>query len=92
MTAYVIARGVNAVNTPKEEHREPTADELMELYDKNPEFQKAVEKRRLGELKESQQVPPFSASSGAVNAALNIKEKPKTFEEASQRTRQMFGL
>lgn len=92
INAYAIARGVNAINTPPEEPKELTSEELMELYDKNPTFQELVEKKRLDAIKQSQQVPPFSASSGAVNAALNIKEKPKTFEEASKRTRQMFGL
>ena len=92
INAYAIARGVNAINTPPEEPKELTSEELMELYDKNPSFQELVEKKRLDAIKQSQQVPPFSASSGAVNAALNIKEKPKTFEEASERTRRMFGL
>ena len=92
INAYAIARGVNAINTPPEEPKELTSEELMELYDKNPTFQELVEKKRLDAIKNSQQVPPFSASSGAVNAALNIKEKPKTFEEASERTRKMFGL
>lgn len=92
ITAYAIARGVNSINTPPEEAKEPTPEELMELYDKNPAFQELVEKKRLQEIKKSQQVPPLSSSSGAVNAALNIKEKPKTFEEASKRTREMFGL
>lgn len=92
INAYAIARGVNAINTPPEEPKELTSEELMELYDKNPTFQELVEKKRLEAIKNSQQVPPFSASSGAVNAALNIKEKPKTFEEASERTRRMFGL
>ena len=94
INAYAIARGVNAINTPPEEPKELTSEELMELYDKNPTFQELVEKKRLDAIKNSnsQQVPPFSASSGAVNAALNIKEKPKTFEEASERTRRMFGL
>ena len=92
INAYAIARGVNAINTPPEEPKELTSEELMELYDKNPTFQELVEKKRLDAIKQSQQVPPFSASSGAVNAALNIKEKPKTFEEASERTRRMFGL
>ena len=92
INAYAIARGVNAINTPTEEPKELTSEELMELYDKNPTFQELVEKKRLETIKQSQQVPPFSASSGAVNAALNIKEKPKTFEEASERTRRMFGL
>lgn len=91
INAYAIARGVNAINTPPEEPKELTSEELMELYDKNPTFQELVEKKRIEAIKQSQQVPPFSASSGAVNAALNIKEKPKTFEEASERTRMMFG-
>lgn len=92
INAYAIARGVNAINTPPAEPKELTDDELMELYDKNPTFQELVEKKRIEAIKNSQQVPPFSASSGAVNAALNIKEKPKSFEEASERTRRMFGL
>ena len=92
INAFAIARGVNSINTPPEEPKELTSEELMELYDKNPTFQELVEKKRLDTIKQSQQVPPFSASSGAVNAALNIKEKPKTFEEASERTRKMFGL
>ena len=92
INAYAIARGVNAINTPPEQPKELTSEELMELYDKNPTFQELVEKKRLEAIKNSQQVPPFSASSGAVNAALNIKEKPKTFEDAAERTRQMFGL
>lgn len=92
INAYAIARGVNAINTPPEESKELTSEELMELYDKNPTFQELVEKKRIKALNNSQQVPPFSASSGAVNAALNIKEKPKTFEEASERTRRMFGM
>jgi division protein CdvB (Snf7/Vps24/ESCRT-III family) len=92
INAYAIARGVNAINTPPEEPKELTEDELMELYDKNPTFQELIEKKRLEAIKQSQQVPTFSASSGAVNAALNIPEKPKTLEEASKRTMQMFGL
>ena len=95
INAYAIARGVNAINTPPEPpKKELSSEELMELYDKNPTFQELIEKKRLNAIKNSnsQQVPPFSASSGAVNAALNIKEKPKSFEEASKRTREMFGL
>ena len=92
INAYAIARGVNAINTPPEPEKKLTDDDLMKLYDENPTFQELIEKKRLEAIKGSQQVPPFSASSGAVNAALNIKEKPKTFEEASRRTREMFGL
>lgn len=91
ISAYAIARGVNAMNTPPETKKELTPDELMELYDKNPTFQELIEKKRIESLKGSQQVPPFSASSGAVNVALNIKEKPKSWDDASERTRKMFG-
>ena len=91
INAYAIARGVNAINTPPAPEKTLTDDDLMKLYDENPTFQELIEKKRIEALKNSQQVPPFSASSGAVNAALNIKEKPKTFEEASERTRRMFG-
>ena len=91
INAFAIANGVNAMNTPPEQPKELTSEELMELYDKNPTFQELVEKKRIDAIKNSQQVPPFSASSGAVNAALNIKEKPKTFAEASELTRRMFG-
>lgn len=92
VNAYVMARGVNAVNTPPETKKELTPDELMELYDKNPTFQELIEKKRIESLKGSQQVPPFSASSGAVNVALNIKGEPKTMDEALDRTRNLFGL
>ena len=93
INAYAIARGVNAINTPPPEPpKELTSEELMKLYDENPTFQELVEKKRIETIKQSQQVPPFSASSGAVNAALNIKEKPKTLEEASEATRKMWGL
>ena len=93
INAYAIARGVNAINTPPPEpQKELTDDDLMKLYDENPTFQELIEKKRIEAIKNSQQVPPFSASSGAVNAALNIKEKPKTLEEASEATRKMWGL
>lgn len=92
ITAYAIARGVNSINTPPVEQKDPTAEELMGFYNSNPEFQEMVEKHRLAQVKDSQQVPPFSASSGAVNAALNIKEEPKGWDDASERTLKMFGL
>lgn len=91
ITAYAIARGVDSINTPPKEEKEPTPEELLAYYEKNPAFAELIEKKRLEQVQDSQQVPPFSASSGAVNAALNIKETPKTFEEASERTKHMFG-
>lgn len=92
ITAYAIAMGVNSMNTPPVQQKELTSEELMALYNNNPEFQEMVEKQRIERVKQSQQVPPFSASSGAVNAALDIKEEPKGWDDASKRTRAMFGL
>lgn len=92
ITAYAIARGVNSINTPPPAPaKDPTAEELMAFYNKNPEFQELIEKQRLEQLNQSQQVPPFAASSGAVNAALNIPKEPKTIEEADELVRKMFG-
>ena len=91
ITAFAIAAGVNSINNPPAPPKEPTTDELLALYNSNPEFQELVEKQRLSQIKQSQQVPPFSASSGAVNAALNIPEEPKGWDDASERTSKMFG-
>ena len=94
ITAYAMAKGIDSINNPPAPPvapKEPTPEELLQMYNNNPAFQELVEKQRIDAIKPSQQVPPFSASSGAVNAALNIKEKPQTLEEASKRTREMFG-
>lgn len=94
IAAYAMARGIDSINnppSPPEPPKEPTPEELLAFYNGNPSFRELVEKQRLDTIKQSQQVPPFSASSGAVNAALDIKEKPQTLEEASRRTREMFG-
>ncbi len=94
INAFAMAKGINSINNPPappEPAKEPTPEELLALYNNNPAFQELVEKQRLDTIKQSQQVPPFSASSGAVNAALDIKETPKTLEDASRRTREMFG-
>jgi hypothetical protein len=89
MLAYAIAEGVKSINTPPK--AEPGTEELMSYYDKNPEFRNMIDKKRIEALNKGQQVPQMSASSGASSAALNIKEKPKSFEEASERTRHMFS-
>lgn len=94
INAFAMARGIDSINNPPappEPAKEPTPEELLAMYNNNPAFQELIEKQRLEAIKNSQQVPPFSASSGAVNAALDIKEKPQTLEEASKRTREMFG-
>lgn len=89
--AYAIARGVDAMEAPEPEPpKEMTADEFVDKYKQNPDFRKAIEQIRIAELNDSQQVPPLASSTGAGNVARNIKEKPETLSEASERTRQMF--
>ena len=88
---YILSRGVDAIQSPRPEKRQPTMDELMQLYESNPEFQAAVEQKRIDSIKGSQQVPPMSASQGAANAALHIKEKPKSFDEAREGVMRLFG-
>lgn len=89
--AYTIARGVDAMNAPEPEPpKEMTPEEFLEKYKANEDYRRLIEQDRVSALKNSQQAPPFSASSGAVNAALNIPEKPKTWDEASERTRHAF--
>ena len=94
INAFAIARGIDSINSPKKdgEKRELTADELMGIYDNNPEFREMIERKRLEAVKNGQKVPVLSASNGAAGAALDIKEKPQTIEEASERTRKLFGL
>lgn len=91
INAYTMAKGISSMSAPAEEHKAPTNEELLAFYNSNPEFREMVEKQRIESIKQGQQVPTFSASSGAGNAALNIKEKPQTLDEASRRTREMFG-
>jgi hypothetical protein len=80
INAYAIARGVDSINAPAPQPpKAPTVDELMAMYNSNPEFQEMIEQQRIEKIKHNQQVPPLSASSG--NAALNIKETPKSFDE-----------
>lgn len=94
IAAYAMAKGIDSINHPpmeKAQPKEPTTEELMALYNGNSAFREMVEKQRLEAIKHSQQVPPMSGSSGAAGAALNIKDKPQTLEEASKRIREMFG-
>lgn len=89
ITAYAIAKGVNAINEPPKSA--PSTQELMEMYRGNPEFQNMIEQDRINKVKHNQGIPNMSSSSGAINAALNIPKRPKTFEEAGDLVRKMFG-
>ncbi len=80
ITAYAIAKGVESMNNP---YKPPTVEELIGLYNSNPEFKEAVEKQRLAEIKkQTQDIPVLSGSSGIGNAAPTLPGKPKNWDEA----------
>lgn len=89
ITAMIIARGVNAVN---KEPKENTYDDFIAMYESSPELREYVENKRAERLKESQQVPNLSASNGAGSAALNIPNKPKTFDEGLDFIRKKYNI
>lgn len=89
VTAMIIAQGVNAVN---KEPKENTYDDFIAMYESSPELRQYVENKRAERLKESQQVPNLSASNGAGSAALNIPNKPKTFDEGLDFIRKKYNI
>lgn len=91
ISAYAMARGVNAMNTPPQQPAtEPTAEELIEMLNSNEQAKELYEKQRIAALKSNAAVPQMSASSGAVNAAINIPNKPKSWDDAAQQALGMF--
>lgn len=89
INAYMMLKGMSAVNNPPSG---PTAEDFMKMYNENSQLQDMVERERIAKLNQTaSQVPPLSSSSGAANIALNIKEKPKTFEDASKMAFSFFN-
>lgn len=90
INAYAIARGVNAINTPAK--AEPTAEEIVNMLNNNPDALALLEKQRVNAVKDNQNVPAMSAGSGAGNVPLTPPpEKPKTWDEARSLARKLFG-
>lgn len=95
LTAYMLLSGIDAVKNPPappEPPKEPTAQELMEYASKNKEFAELLAKQRIDSVANGQQVPPFSASSGAANAAPNIQKKPENLEESKELVKKLFHM
>lgn len=85
--AYFITKGMDAV---KNAGKQMTPDDFIKLYQQNPEYERAINAFKLGQVKPNQEIPSMSASSGAVNAALNMPEKPKNFDEANEMIKNLF--
>lgn len=89
IAAYAIAKGIDSICNPK---KQPAIEELIEIYNENPEFQNAVEKQRAAKIKsDTHNIPVFSGSSGNGSIALDVPEKPKSFEEAGEFVRKLFS-
>lgn len=87
ITAYLLA---NALNGRSKKTDEMTPEKFMQYYQSNAELKDLIDKQRLDEIKGAQDVPQFSASNGAVNAALTIPNKPTSFDEANELVKKSF--
>ena len=76
--AALIAKGRAATNA-QAKTPEQTAEEIFA----NPEVMKLLELKRANQLRENQNIPPMSASQGAMSTApLNVTPKPETVQDA----------
>lgn len=82
-TAYLIAQGVENQNRKAKPETAMSKDEFLKMLDENPEYSQYINERNIEKLKENENVPRFSAASGAGGAGVNLKERPKTFSEAN---------
>lgn len=90
LNAYLLTKGSKSFE-PKSSLSDSdlkliTEQQLMNLYDSNPDFQRAIAKRLQENLKNGNNVPQFAASGDSSNSAVANKEEPVlTFEEAAKR-------
>lgn len=82
-TAYLIAQGVENQNRKAKSETAMSKDEFLKMIDDNPEYSQYINERNIERLKNNENVPRFSATSGAGGASVNLKERPKTFSEAN---------
>lgn len=76
--AALIAKGRAATNA-QAKTPEQTAEEIFA----NAEVMKLLELKRANQLRENQNIPPMSASQGAMSTApLNVTPKPETVQDA----------
>jgi len=93
INAYALLRGMNNISDPPKPPAPPTNEDFMQMYHNSPELRDMVERERIAELNRgsgANAVPVLSADGGASNAALNIPDTPKTFEEAKELARTRF--
>lgn len=81
-TAYLIAQGVENQNNKAKSNEPMSRDEFLKMIDDNPEYSQYLNERNVERLKQNENVPRFSATSGAGNVGINLKERPKSFSDA----------
>lgn len=84
VTAYVILKGRDACLNDKEK----SVDELMDIFDNNEEFRKAVSLKIREDIKKQNSVPNMNFEGGITS--LNIEEKPKNMQDAKNATFRLF--
>lgn len=84
--AALVAKGRAAANAPAKTP-EQVADEVYS----NPEVMKLLELKRTQALQQNQNIPPMSASQGAMSAApVNVDHKPETVQDAFEELTKML--
>lgn len=84
--AALIAKGRAATNAPAK-----TPEQMADEVYSNPEIMKLLELKRTQALAQNQNIPPMSASQGAMSAApVNVDHKPETVQDAWGELEQML--
>lgn len=84
VTAYVILKGRDACCNGKTR----SVEDLMEIFESDDEFRKAVTLKIRDDLKKQNSVPNMNFDGGITS--LNIEEKPKNMKDAKNATFRLF--
>lgn len=83
--AMLIAEGVKSLKSKLSgEADKIDYDKIMDLYHNDSELQRRINGDRVQQLKQNQQVPPQSASSGFASVTNNIPNKPERVEDVKK--------
>lgn len=84
--AALVAKGRAAANAPAK-----TPEQMADEVYSNPEVMKLLELKRSQALAQNRNIPPMSASQGAMSAApVNVDHKPETVQDAWGELEQML--
>lgn len=85
MLAALISRGIHSA-------KQPTTEELIEMATSNPDVMKAIEAKRVEEIRQNNaSLPKVVPSSGMGNANAVPENKPKTMDDIRERLFRAIG-